>query len=197
MSDPTDLPSADHPYGGAPSDEPIGRARWTLAGLCLIGASVSVGLGVISRVHEGYGVAPFTLGFPSLLQMKLWLGSAAAALGIVQLATALRMYGRLGGTPEGVRWMVRFHRTGGVAAVLISLPVAFACLWAFGFGTWTPRVLVHSLAGCVLYGAFVTKMLALRARHVPAWAVPVLGGLVLTAFVVAWSTSVLWWMLRD
>src|SRR4029078_12571510 len=103
------------------------------------------------------------------------------------------------------------HRTSGVAAVLLSLPVAFQCLWVFGFGDYTRRVLVHSLAGCVLYGAFVSKMLALHVRHLPGWALPIVGGLglsglvargwsdhmhgglFLSARVVVWMPSALWW----
>jgi hypothetical protein len=77
-------------------------------------------------------------------------------------------------------------------AVTLTLPVAFHCLWSLGFGTYSARVLVHSLLGCLLYGAFVAKMLALRSRRVPGWAVPWLGGLVLTTLVALWLTSSLW-----
>lgn len=173
-----------------PSGTPMG---WSLAAICLIGAAVSVGLGVAARVHPPTGSALFTLGFPTLVEMKVWLATAALALGVVQLVSALWMYGRIGGGSGGGRPAAILHRTSGVAAVLVSLPVAFQCLWVLGFGTYDTRVLVHSVAGCVLYGAFVTKMLALRTPRLPGWTLPVLGGLVLASLVAAWFTSALWW----
>ena len=154
---------------------------------------MSVGLGVAARVHPATGKAVFTLGFPTLIEMKVWLATATLVFAGVQLVTALWMYGRIGGPGGGGRRAALIHRTSGVLAVLISLPVAFQCLWVMGFGGYSTRALVHSLAGCVLYGAFVTKMLALRSDRLPGWAIPVLGGLVLTSLVTAWLTSALWW----
>jgi uncharacterized BrkB/YihY/UPF0761 family membrane protein len=52
-------------------------------------------------------------------------------------------------------------------------------------------VLAHSLAGCLLYGAFVTKMLVLPRRNSPRWSVPLLGGAFFTAVTAVWLTSAL------
>ena len=60
------------------------------------------------------------------------------------------------------------------------------------FGTYITRVLVHSVLGCVLYGLFVAKMLTLRIRRPPRWALPWLGGTLALAFVGLWLTSSLW-----
>ena len=78
-------------------------------------------------------------------------------------------------------------------AVLFSVPVAFHCLWSLGFGTYSTRVLLHSLFGCVFYGVFVTKMLTLRTSRIPAWALPWLGGVLFTVMVVVWLTSAMWY----
>lgn len=85
------------------------------------------------------------------------------------------------------------HRVTGVSAFVVSLPVAFYCLYGFGFDTATPRTLAHSVAGCLFYGMFASRMLALRSPRLPGWAVPVLGGTVFTLFVVVWALSALWW----
>ena len=62
---------------------------------------------------------------------------------------------------------------------MLTLPVAFHCIWSLGFATGSTRVLVHGLAGCLFYGAYAAKMLGLRVRGLPGWALPVLGGTVL------------------
>lgn len=187
----------DHPAAerGASSPEAVARRHdhggWVLAGVVLAGAAVSVVLGVYGRVHTPTGRAVTTLGLPTLLDMKIVLTSGTFALGVVQVLTALRMYGRLGRSAPTAA-VVRLHRVAGLAAVVVSLPVAFHCLWALGFADHSTRVLVHSVAGCVLYGVFVAKMLSLRIRRVPTWSVPWLGGLLVTALVVVSLTSAGW-----
>ena len=88
--------------------------------------------------------------------------------------------------------MPTVHKVSGTLAFLISLPVVYHCLWALGFQDTTTRVLIHSLAGCFFYGAFVAKMLWLRAPALPGVLLPVVGGSVFTALVVIWLTSSLW-----
>jgi hypothetical protein len=58
-------------------------------------------------------------------------------------------------------------------------------------------VLVHSLVGCLFYGAYAAKMLGLRLRGLPGWALPVLGGLVLALLALIWLTSALWFFSRS
>ena len=93
---------------------------------------------------------------------------------------------------RGPDWVGPVHRWSGTIAFVVSLPVAFHCLWALGFESGDARVLVHSVAGCVFYGAYAAKMLGLRTRSAPRWALPVLGGCVFTLIVVLWLTSALW-----
>jgi hypothetical protein len=169
----------------------------TLAGVLLLGAAVAVALGAYGKVHTGAGRPIFTLGFSGMLQMKTWLGSAAVALLLVQLISALWMWGRLPGAGSAPAWVTPVHRWSGTTAFVVSLPVAFHCLWALGFATNSPRVLVHSISGCAFYGAYAAKMRGLRARGLPGWVIPVLGATVLATLVLAWLTSALWFFSRS
>lgn len=174
----------------APVDPHRGQAP--LVGLILIGCAVSLSLGAYGRVHAPTYSVITTLGFATLLDMKAWLTTGAACLGVVQVLTGARMYGRLGHGPSP-RAVATIHRVSGMAAVLLTLPVAFQCLWSLGFQTYSTRVLLHSLAGCAFYGVLVTKLLALRTRRLPTWAIPVLGGALVTVLVTLWLTSSLWY----
>jgi heme/copper-type cytochrome/quinol oxidase subunit 4 len=157
----------------------------------LAGAAVAVSLGAYGAVHDPSGETITTLGFSGVLNMKVWLTTGVATLALVQLATALRLFGHLGsGAAPG--WVAPVHRASGTLAVLLSLPVAYHCLWSLGFSTYDTRTLVHSLLGCAFYGAFVAKILALKMRRLPGWALPVFGGLTFSVAVALWLTSSLW-----
>lgn len=199
MDDDTPLPGTSPARGDGASTAPLTEPAPTrstgtgvVVALILVGSAVSLSLGIYGRVHSPTYSAITTLGFPSLMSMKAWLASGAAALGLVQVLTALRMYGRIG-TGPAPRAVARLHRASGVTAVLLTLPVALQCLWSLGFATYSTRVLLHSLAGCAFYGVLVTKMLGLHVRRFPGWAVPWLGGALFTILVVAWLTSALWY----
>ena len=102
------------------------------------------------------------------------------------------MFGRLPFLDLTPRWVPFAHRWSGTAAFLVSLPVAYHCLWSLGFETTSVRVIVHGIAGCLFYGAFTTKLLALRSRRLPGWALPLIGGTLVAGLVVIWMTSALW-----
>jgi hypothetical protein len=129
--------------------------------------------------------------------MKAWLTTAVLALALVQLTTALSMWGHLPGVKATPGWVVPVHRWSGTAAFVVSLPVAFSCIWALGLQTGSWRVVVHGIAGCLFYGAYAAKMLGLRLRGLPGWALPVLGGAVLALVVVLWLTASLWFFTRS
>ena len=64
---------------------------------------------------------------------------------------------------------------------------------ALGFETGAgARVLIHSIIGCAFYGAFATKVIAVRDHDQPRWVLPVIGGTVFSLLVVIWLTSSLW-----
>jgi hypothetical protein len=155
-----------------------------------IGAGVSVALGVYGRVHTPTGIAVSVAGFSGPLTVKVWLATVAVALAVVQMFTALAIYGRL----PGVRgaWLGPLHRWSGRIAFLFTIPVVVHCLYALGFSDYSPRLLAHSLLGCLFFGAFTTKMLVLTRKGLAGWVLPFFGGLVFTALVGVWSTSALW-----
>ena len=155
----------------------------------IVGLMVAVGLGAYGAAHEPGTVAINVAGFSSFLAVKAWLGTLALVLAIVQLVTALKIYGKLnrGGPVVNV-----LHRWSGRAAVAASLPVAAHCLYIAGFQATDARVLLHSIAGCFFYGVFTVKMLALSDDHSPGWALPVAGGAAFAALTVLWATSSLW-----
>ncbi|WP_163540907.1 DUF6529 family protein [Occultella kanbiaonis] len=162
------------------------------AAALLLGAAVAVGLGVYGRLHEPGSVALYTLGFSGQLPMKAWLSTVVLIFAVLQVVTALWMWGRLPGVGTAPAWVGPVHRWSGTIAFVVSLPVAFACLWTLGFRSGDVRVLVHSIAGCLFYGAFAAKMIGLRLRAAPRWALPVLGGTAFTLIVLLWLTSALW-----
>ena len=178
-------------------DRPVSQAGVALPLVFLVAAAVTIGLGVYAGVHEAAGRPLFTLGFSGMLQMKSWLATAAALLVVVQLVTALWMWGRLPGAMSVPRWVAPVHRFSGATAFVLTLPVAVHCLWAVGLGAGTPRVMLHSAAGCLFYGAYAAKMLGLRLTGVPGWAIPWLGAAVLTTFTLVWATAALWFFTRS
>jgi hypothetical protein len=175
--------SSTRPAGSPP------RARILVP--LVAGAAVAVALGAYGSQHTPTGRAITTFGFSGLLNAKAWLTTGAAALALFQLGSALRLYGRLGSGPAP-SWVSSAHRVSGALAVALTVPVAYHCLWALGFSTFDARTLVHSLLGCVFYGAFVAKMLTLRLAGLPGWALPVFGGLVFASLMGLWLSASLW-----
>ena len=181
---------------GSAAHQPVPTARAALAAVLLTGAAIAIALGVYAGAHTPAGRPLFTLGFSGMLQMKTWLATAAVVLVLVQLATALWMWGRLPGAGSAPAWVGPVHRSVGTVAFVLTLPAAFHCLWALGLGSSTPRVILHSAAGCLFYGAYAAKMLGLRLPGLPGWALPVLGGSVFAALVLIWATAALWFFTR-
>jgi len=147
---------------------------------------------VYGNVHDPSQKLVFTLGFSSTIAMKVWLGTIALAFAVIQVTTALWVYGKLPWSAPA--WAGNLHRISGRLAFIVSLPVAYHCLWSLGFQDTNSRVLVHSLAGCVFYGAFAAKVTIVRAKGLPGLALPVAGGLVFATLVAAWYTSALWFI---
>ena len=176
---------------------PARAPRTAFAALLLAGSAVAVALGVYAHEHNAAGRPIFTLGFSGMLQMKVWLTTAAATLVVVQLATALWMWGRLPGVSHCPGWVAPVHRWSGSTAFVLTLPPAFHCLWALGFGTGSTRVVAHGVAGCAFYGAYAAKMIGLRLKGLPARTIPVIGGLALASFAVIWLSAALWFFSRS
>ncbi len=177
-----------------PAPEPprqIGGAGVLAAGA--MGAVVALALGLYGRAHDPASDLSITLGFADTITMKVWLTSVALLFALFQVFSALWMYGRL---PLASRpsWLANAHRISGRLAFLISLPVAYHCLYQLAFQTTTARVLAHSVLGCLFYGAFATKVTII---HMPGRAgvwLPVIGGTVFALLVATWVTSGLWYI---
>lgn len=76
---------------------------------------------------------------------------------------------------------------------LLTVPVVVHCVYALGFQAYSARVLAYAVLGCLVYGAFVAKMLSLvRPDAMPRWVLPVLGGVVFVSLIAVWAISALW-----
>lgn len=181
---------SDRVSGPAPQPDPAFR-RLLIAGL--IGAGVALTLGIYANVHTPASDLTITLGFTSTITLKVWLATIALGFAMIQLLSAFWMYGRL---PLGIApaWLGTVHRISGRLAFLLSLPVAYHCLYQLGFQHTSARVLVHSVLGCLFYGAFAAKVLIVRSRNLPGGVLPLAGGLVFVLFVYIWLTSALWYI---
>ena len=176
---------------GAVPQPDLAVRRLLIAGL--MGAAVALTLGIYANAHNPSSDLTITLGFTNTITMKVWLATVALCFAVVQLLSALWMYGRLplGAAPS---WLGSVHRISGRLAFLVSLPVAYHCLYQLGFQHSSTRVLLHSILGCLFYGAFAAKVLVVRSRNLPGSALPLAGGLVFVLLVYIWLTSVLWYV---
>jgi hypothetical protein len=188
------VPIYDAPMAGDPNVAavPAAPARAGAILILALGAAIAVAFGAYARVHDPTGESVVVLFFSGQIQLKVWLATVSVALAVVQVVSALWLYGRLGSPAPP--WLGDVHRLSGTLAFLSSLPIAYHCLWSLGY-TVDPtldRVLVHVIAGCIFYGAFASKVLLVRSSGMPGWALPAVGGVVFTALVVVWMTSSLW-----
>jgi hypothetical protein len=165
--------------------------RLLLAGV--LGALVAMTLGLYGHLHDPASDLSITLGFADTITMKVWLASAAVLFAVLQLVSALWMYGRLP-VAAAPAWLGTAHRISGRLAFLLSLPVAYHCLYQLAFQDASARVLAHSILGCAFYGAFAAKVVLVRSRSLPGYALPLAGGLVFSVLVATWMTSGLWFI---
>ena len=119
-----------------------------------IGGAVAVALGVYGRLHEPTVIA---VNIAGLLRPAGRQGLAhhrgGRASRVVQLVSALAMYGKLGVAAPS--WSGTLHRWSGRIAFLLAVPVAIHCLYAVGFST-------SDAAGA---GALAARLLLLRRVH--------------------------------
>jgi hypothetical protein len=146
----------------------------------------------LADVNETY-TDLITTVFSSTIAFKAWFATAALAFVVVQLVTAARIYDRLHFLPERGATVATMHRWSGRIAFLLTLPVFFHCVTILGFQTPDARVAVHSLAGTFVYGAFAAKVIIVRDRQLPGWALPAAGLTLASILVVLWLTSSLWY----
>jgi hypothetical protein len=163
------------------------------SGLAMV---VTAGLYVFGTEHapDYSGTALFGRTATDTLPLKSWLATGVLAFAVVQLGLALWMYGKLPSVGAATARIRNAHRAIGVAAILLTLPIAYHCALAYGVKTdIDSRVAVHSLAGCFLYGAFAAKITIVRAARLPGWALPLAGGTLVVLVAVLWYSSALWY----
>jgi hypothetical protein len=175
----------------SPAPEPVssGVAKLVVPGL--IGGLVALTLGIYGRLHHPTGVAISIAGFTSPGYVKSWLATVATVFAIVQVISALAMYGKIPRV-SAPPWTGQVHRWSGRIAFLVAVPVAMHCLYALGFQTYSTRVLIHSILGCAFFGAFTVKMLILPKRGLPGWVLPVAGAVVFMVLIALWFSSAYW-----
>jgi hypothetical protein len=177
-----------------PSPAPADRAASVFAILAvpsLIGCLVALALGLYGRLHGPTGIALDLAGFSSPGSVKSWLATIATVFALVQLGSALVMYGKVPRV-TAPSWIGDLHSWSGRIAFIVTVPVAVHCLYALGFQTYSTRVVIHSVLGCLFFGAFTVKMLVLPKRGVPGWVLPVIGAIVFTVLVAIWFSSAFW-----
>jgi Family of unknown function (DUF6529) len=167
----------------------------SLAGLAV--AFVGAALYAFGTEHSpDYGISLFGQSGADTLSLKSWLATGVLAFAVLQLGLALWMYGRLpwiGIAPPAVGPV---HRAVGAAALLLTIPIAYHCAFAYGVQTKVDtRIAVHSIAGCFLYGAFASKVVLVHSPgwRRPGWALPLVGGALVATVAVLWYTSALWY----
>lgn len=173
--------------------------RVPLAGFAA-GAVLALALGVYGRIHDPTLTGTTTLGYDTVIEMKVAVSLVIGVLAVLQVIGALWLYGRLGIAVPA--WLGRAHRIGGTAAVALSVFVAYHCLWALGLEMGTlpngepvpTRAVVHGVLGCAVVGAVVVKVVAVRSHRAPGWFLPVAGGLLFALLVVVLQTSVVWYV---
>src|SRR5947208_15208442 len=126
----------------------------------VVGGAIALALGVYARNHDATGRGLTTLFFTSGIYLKAWFATAAVACGLFQVLSALRLYGKIHIPRTFPPWLGQAHRLSGTLAFVFSLPVAYHCLWGLGFVTDRgSRVVLHSLFGCLFYGAYAAKVI--------------------------------------
>jgi Family of unknown function (DUF6529) len=173
----------------APQDASLGIGKLIVPSL--IGGLVALTLGIYGRLHHPTGIAVNVAGFTSAGYAKSWLATGATVFAIIQVISALVMYGKIPRV-SAPSWIGQAHRWSGRIAFLLAVPVAINCLYALGFQTYSTRVLIHSILGCAFFGAFTVKMLILPKRGVPGWVLPLAGAVVFLILIAIWFTSAYW-----
>lgn len=154
--------------------------------------AVTVGFVASKTVRQPYETPFFHFFFSDTLHMKAWLITAALLLALSQLLTASRIYEVLRFPPKG-RFYHVVHRWSGRTAILLTLPVAYHCIFLLGFGTYGIRTYIHSLLGSFLYGTVLAKVFIVRSNGFRSWVLPFAGSVLFSILLGLWLTSAFWY----
>jgi len=160
----------------------------------LVGVVVAVIVGLLARQTaadpDTWPGGPFRLFFSDPLYLKAWFTTAALIVALAQPLTGAWLFRWV--SWRRPKWLGLFHRIAGWLTLALTLPVAYLCVFKFGFYTEPDRVLVHCLLGCALYGAFAAKVIVVHMRRSPPWAYALAGGLVFAILFALWWVSAFW-----
>ncbi|MFF2654847.1 DUF6529 family protein [Streptomyces sp. NPDC058045] len=170
-----------------------GRAVAKVTAGAVLPVAVAVGVYLFGREHTpNYNTSLFGQTGDAGKHLKAQMATGLLALALVQVGLALWMYGRLPRVEPAPHRVRTGHRVIGLLAFLLSLPIAAHCLVTYGVQFYTTRVAVHSITGCVLYGAFVAKVVVVRSPRLPGFALPIAGGVLAAAIGLMWYVAALW-----
>ena len=167
--------------------------RWVAVPLVAF-ALVSLTAGLLAH-HQPRSKGYFRLFFSDPIHLKAGFATAAAVAACFQVFTAAWIYRKLPWPKPP--WVNPTHRWSGRLAFALTLPVAYHCIFKLGFRHASTRVLVHSLLGCAVYGAFAAKVTIVRLRRFPTPVLPIAGGLLFAALIGIWYSSALWLYTRS
>ena len=136
--------------------------------------------------------------FSSTIDAKAWFATAAVAFAIVQVLSGARIFGKIQRlVPIGRPTINRVHRWSGRLAFVCTLPVAFHCIFILGFRSTDTRVLIHSIAGTLVYGVFAVKIFFVHDKAHPKWTLPVLGSTLFLVLVTLFVTGSVWYFTKN
>jgi mono/diheme cytochrome c family protein len=149
----------------------------------------SLTAGLLAR-HAPRSKGYFQLFFSDPLHLKAGFATAVVVLACFQLFTAAWIFRRLPWRKPA--WVNPVHRWSGRLSFVLTLPVAYHCIFKLGFHDPGTRVFAHSLLGCAVYGAYASKVTIVRLHRFPRPVLPLAGGLLFALLIAVWYTSALW-----
>ena len=162
--------------------------RWLAAPLAAF-ALVALTAGLLAA-HDPRSKGYFRLFFEDPIHLKAGFATAVVVLACFQLFTAAWIFRKLPWSKPA--WVNPVHRWSGRLALVLTLPVAYHCIFKLGFQDPSTRVVAHSLFGCAVFGAFASKVTIVRLHNFPRWVLPTAGGLLFAVLVGVWWTSAVW-----
>lgn len=175
---------------------PAGPTSRRPAVLVIPAAAVAVAAAVYllaARHTPDYSAGLFGLHGIAATRLKAQIATGLLAAALLQVAAGLWLTGLLPTAHSPPRRLGRAHRALGIGLFAASIPVAVHCISAYGFETSDTRVAVHSVAGCLFYGAFTAKVLVVRSRRLPGWVLPALGAVLAALLLTLWYSAALWY----
>ena len=161
---------------------------WLAAPLAAF-ALVALTAGLLAR-HEPRSKGYFQLFFSDPIHLKAGFATAVVVLATFQLFTAAWIFRKLPWRKPA--WVNPVHRWTGRLAFVLTLPVAYHCIFKLGFRDPSTRVFAHSLLGCAVFGAYASKVTIVRLHRFPRPVLPLAGGLLFALLIAVWWTSAVW-----